>query len=257
MAKSVAGGWVLGVLQHTYQEERSRHIGTIENGWGESHVGFVNRVFKTKAEAAAFYDTAFPHMRGLNAHGTWRGDWDPSTHLRFYVAPFLFQACLLNDELRWATPVPAGPLNAIYGEPRYGPIESLDVVEALVWQCECADAHSSAFHHLIPAWRDGRLFGLTIHETDQLYRSSTEWRPAVELYNKRGTFAGFWQLPCFIIVSAARDNIELVWVAPQLRRKGLGRRLVQHSGVARVEHALRSAVGFWEKMGIVPESTNS
>lgn len=49
------------------------------------HVGYMNRVFKTRREACAYYDQYNPHMRSLNAHGTWRSDWDPHTYLRYVV----------------------------------------------------------------------------------------------------------------------------------------------------------------------------
>lgn len=48
-------------------------------------VGLMNKIFKTKNDAATFYDLHNPHMRSLNAHGTWRSDWDPINCLRFAV----------------------------------------------------------------------------------------------------------------------------------------------------------------------------
>ncbi len=35
------------------------------------HVGYMNTVFKTKQVACNYYDRYNPHMRSLNAHGTW------------------------------------------------------------------------------------------------------------------------------------------------------------------------------------------
>ena len=49
------------------------------------HVGYMDKVFPTKEEAAEYYDKHNPHARGLNAHGKWRSDWDPETHLMYIV----------------------------------------------------------------------------------------------------------------------------------------------------------------------------
>jgi hypothetical protein len=56
-------------------------------GWnGKSeHVGYMNKVFKTKEEAAEYYDNHNHHMRRLNAHGSWCSDWDPNTKLMYIV----------------------------------------------------------------------------------------------------------------------------------------------------------------------------
>ena len=48
-------------------------------------VGIMNKYFRTQDDAAAYYNLHNPHMRALNAHGTYVSDWDPATRL-FYVA---------------------------------------------------------------------------------------------------------------------------------------------------------------------------
>ena len=54
------------------------------NGKSE-HVGYMNKIFKTKKEACNYYDKFNPHLRSLNAHNTWRSDWDPETKLMYIV----------------------------------------------------------------------------------------------------------------------------------------------------------------------------
>ena len=49
------------------------------------HVGYMDKVFQSKEKAAEYYDEHNPNMRGLNAHGEWRSDWDPETHLMYVV----------------------------------------------------------------------------------------------------------------------------------------------------------------------------
>ena len=54
-------------------------------GVKKEHVGYIQARFETKEEAAAYYDRHNPHMRKLNAHGTWTSDWDHRTRLLFIV----------------------------------------------------------------------------------------------------------------------------------------------------------------------------
>jgi hypothetical protein len=52
------------------------------------HVGYINKIFQSKQEAANYYDFHNPHMRNLNAHKTWRSDWDPDTKLMYIVRKY-------------------------------------------------------------------------------------------------------------------------------------------------------------------------
>ncbi len=52
------------------------------------HIGYINKLFKTKDDAVEYYDRYNPHMRSLNAHKTWRSDWDPKTHLLYVVRQY-------------------------------------------------------------------------------------------------------------------------------------------------------------------------
>jgi len=54
------------------------------NGKSE-HIGYINKLFKTKQEASDYYDKFNPHMRSLNAHKNWCSDWDPNTYLMYIV----------------------------------------------------------------------------------------------------------------------------------------------------------------------------
>ena len=52
------------------------------------HQGYMDKWFKTKKDACSYYDRHNPHMRSLNAHNTWKSDWDPNTHLLYIVRKF-------------------------------------------------------------------------------------------------------------------------------------------------------------------------
>ena len=54
------------------------------NGRSE-HIGYMNKLFKTKQDASDYYDKYHPHMRSLNAHENWCSDWDPRTCLLYIV----------------------------------------------------------------------------------------------------------------------------------------------------------------------------
>ena len=54
--------------------------------YGKSeHIGYMNKIFKTKQEASNYYDKFNPHMRSLNAHNTWSSDFDPTSYLMYIV----------------------------------------------------------------------------------------------------------------------------------------------------------------------------
>lgn len=49
------------------------------------HVGYIKKFFRTKNEACSYYDLHNPHLRKLNAHNTYKSDWDPETKLMYVV----------------------------------------------------------------------------------------------------------------------------------------------------------------------------
>jgi len=71
-----------------YVLEVQRFVQEPLNEKGFYHVGYMNKIFKTKQQACDFYDVNNPNMRSLNAHNTWYSDWDPNTKLRYTVRKF-------------------------------------------------------------------------------------------------------------------------------------------------------------------------
>ena len=69
-------------VQHFYSDGHKIHPEW--NGKSE-HIGYMNKIFKSKQEASDYYDRFNSHMRSLNAHKTWRSDWDPKTGLMYIV----------------------------------------------------------------------------------------------------------------------------------------------------------------------------
>jgi hypothetical protein len=60
------------------------------------HVGYMKAKFKTKNDACSYYDRHNPHMRGLNAHKTYRSDWDPITKLLYIVREEHMLTCSID-----------------------------------------------------------------------------------------------------------------------------------------------------------------
>ena len=55
------------------------------------HIGYMNKLFKSKKEAAEYYDKYNPHMRKLNAHENWCSDWDPNSCLIYIVREHFYE----------------------------------------------------------------------------------------------------------------------------------------------------------------------
>jgi hypothetical protein len=55
------------------------------------HIGYMNKLFKSKKEAAEYYDKYNPHMRKLNAIENWCSDWDPSSCLMYIVREHFYE----------------------------------------------------------------------------------------------------------------------------------------------------------------------
>lgn len=77
----------------TYVLEAQRYI----HGKGFEHVGYMEVLFRSPKKSCEYYDaTMTPRMRSLNAHGTWRSDWDPDTCLRYVIRKYSGEVCTLK-----------------------------------------------------------------------------------------------------------------------------------------------------------------
>ena len=77
------GLYVLEVIR--FITEKDGENGWLNKGSKEEHVGYMKAKFKSKKDACSYYDRCNPHMRSLNAHGTYISDWDPNTYLLYIV----------------------------------------------------------------------------------------------------------------------------------------------------------------------------
>ena len=76
-------GYVLEVVK--FITDKNGDDGWLANDGKEQHIGYMKAKFRTKKDACSYYDRNNPHMRSLNAHGTYRSDWDLETQLRYIV----------------------------------------------------------------------------------------------------------------------------------------------------------------------------
>ena len=60
------------------------------NGKSE-HIGYMNKVFRTKQEAADYYKKYNQHMRSMNEYNNWHSDWDPNTELMYIVRDHFYE----------------------------------------------------------------------------------------------------------------------------------------------------------------------
>ena len=54
----------------------------------KEHIGYINKVFRTKQEASDYYIQHNPHMRRISSEFSWKSDWDTQTKLLYVVRQY-------------------------------------------------------------------------------------------------------------------------------------------------------------------------
>ena len=54
----------------------------------KEHIGYINKIFKTKHEASEYYYEHNQHMRVINSENNWCSDWDPRTNLLYVIRKY-------------------------------------------------------------------------------------------------------------------------------------------------------------------------
>ena len=75
------------INHHVINPHNVYHEKTIKS----EHIGYMNKLFKTKQEACDYYDKFNPHMRSLNAHKNWCSDFDPNSSLMYIVREHFYE----------------------------------------------------------------------------------------------------------------------------------------------------------------------
>lgn len=76
-------GFHLEVVEYISDTQEAKRL-----GGRYKHVGYMNKVFKTRKAAINYYDKHNPHLRSINAHDDFQSDWDPETKLMYIVRDF-------------------------------------------------------------------------------------------------------------------------------------------------------------------------
>ncbi|KAK3251702.1 hypothetical protein CYMTET_38963 [Cymbomonas tetramitiformis] len=231
-----------------------------------SHVGYVNAVFKSKLEAAKYYDHHNPHVRALNAYGTWCSDWDPHTYSRYVVRENHGEIASIDpfdnkdspdvhvskDEQGKPTCVEVsypkrmrfqevcgGARNSVLCErENWGAINIVSIGDdsSMFWSLfeemrEDASRMVGNPGEWLLGFRENRVYTLKVEETDAMFDAATR-RGSRETIFSHG--AGFtYVLPCLCMttepVNLQDERTHIVfsmWVHTRARRKGLGRLLL-------------------------------
>ena len=75
-----------------YMLEIQRHV----QDHGFEHVGYTNTIFRSKEDAANYYNVSNPHLGSLNRAEGWRSDCDPTTRLRAVVRNYYGEVRTIN-----------------------------------------------------------------------------------------------------------------------------------------------------------------
>jgi hypothetical protein len=111
----------------------------------------------------------------------------------------------------------------------YGELEVAVITDKRVFFClldeMCKESETNihgvnrVFYHtrvsMLDAFMQGRLFGMSVSETDTMFQRSS-------MQDDLFMLEGFYHIPCFCITARhATDTAEMMWTAPRARNKGL------------------------------------
>jgi hypothetical protein len=116
---------------------------------------------------------------------------------------------------------------------------------------ELADDKSGFVHNktiLVDAFRQGKLFGLRVEETDAMFKRQA-WKDTVFC---KGSY---YLLPCLCIRHGVRGSYiaTIIWTHSRARRKGFARTLVKLLKIKEADTPLPESTDFWDAMGIYPK----
>jgi len=54
----------------------------------KEHIGYLNKIFKTKQEASDYYKIHNQQLRSISSQHNWSSDWDPETKLLYVIRKY-------------------------------------------------------------------------------------------------------------------------------------------------------------------------
>jgi len=108
---------------------------------------------------------------------------------------------------------------------------------------------------ILEAFVKGRLYGLSMPETQMMYENVTPDDP--HFMTSGFTCQTHYRFPVFCVVDENK-RIDILWVAARMRRRGLGTRMVECLKTQGVVGArfVEGALPFWQRLGKVTSSTS-
>lgn len=64
------------------------HVTHPEWNGKKEHIGYINKIFRTKKEACEYYHIHNKHLRVINSKSDWYSDYDPNTKLLYVVRKY-------------------------------------------------------------------------------------------------------------------------------------------------------------------------
>lgn len=109
---------------------------------------------------------------------------------------------------------------------------------------------------ILNAFHNRTLYGAMVDESADLSAVDTDLCMRVRCaypFPSASHWPGGCYLPGFAVVDAA-GACDLIWTAPQIRRRGVAAELLRALGVTRARNVVLPAVGFWTAVGFVEEA---
>lgn len=129
--------------------------------------------------------------------------------------------------------------------------------EELMKEWECNGKTGASFIHnkrqILQGMMEHNVFGLCMSETTSLYANVTPDDPHFMMDSCTGRV--HYVLPVFCMLDKDKTEIEILWVAERMRKRGLGRHIVElFPSIQKAIYVHPESEQFWSKIGF--ESTD-
>lgn len=137
-----------------------------------------------------------------------------------------------------------------YGNTELHQIESVENFWALY--DELVDDNSGFINNrttLLEAFKNGNLWGLTIEETDSMFKRHA-WEDPI--FVKNNITNTLYLLPCLCLLNNEGNKILIIWTHSRARRHGYAKKLVEYLSVDTLlipDRPLPESLPFWKACG--------
>jgi len=102
---------------------------------------------------------------------------------------------------------------------------------------------------LLEAFKNGNLWGLTIKETDSMFKRHAAEDP---IFVKNNIAHTLYLLPCLCVLNSEGDKILIIWTHSRARRHGYAKILVEYLSIHTLlipDRPLPESLPFWKACG--------